>query len=36
MVRDLNAAVEIIKSFEGIMDGNPKTVNLDPYLCPAG
>ena len=36
MVRDLNAAVEIIKSFEGILDGNPKTVNLDPYLCPAG
>lgn len=28
--------VRIIKSFEGIRDGNPKTTNLDPYLCPAG
>lgn len=27
---------ELIKSFEGIMDGNPSTLNLDPYLCPAG
>ncbi len=36
MSRDLSTAVEIIKAFEGIMDGNPKTVNLDPYLCPAG
>lgn len=30
------AGIELIKAFEGIMDGNPKTVNLDPYLCPAG
>lgn len=36
MVRNLTQAVELIKSFEGIADGNPKTVNLDPYLCPAG
>jgi lysozyme len=36
MARDLNQAVELIKSFEGIPDGDPTTVNLDPYLCPAG
>lgn len=29
-------AIEIIKRFEGIADGDPTTVNLDPYLCPAG
>jgi lysozyme len=29
-------AVAIIRRFEGIMDGDPSTVNLDPYLCPAG
>ena len=33
---DLRPAVKLIKSFEGIMDGDPRTVNLDPYLCPAG
>lgn len=27
---------ELIKSFEGIRDGDPTTVNLDPYICPAG
>ena len=32
---DITAAINIIKSFEGIMDGDPSTVNLDPYLCPA-
>lgn len=36
MARDLRLAVELIKSFEGIPDGDPTTVNLDPYLCPAG
>ncbi|WP_310600232.1 glycoside hydrolase family protein [Desulfobulbus sp.] len=36
MARDLRQAVELIKSFEGILDGDPATVNLDPYLCPAG
>lgn len=36
MARDLRQAVELIKSFEGIPDGDPTTVNLDPYLCPAG
>ena len=30
------AAVELIKSFEGIPDGDPSTVNIDAYLCPAG
>ena len=36
MDRSLGQAVELIKSFEGIPDGDPTTVNLDPYLCPAG
>lgn len=36
MARNLSQAVELIKSFEGIPDGDPATVNLDPYLCPAG
>jgi len=29
------AAVGIIKAWEGLEDGDPSTVNLDPYLCPA-
>ena len=29
-------AIELIKSFEGIPDGDPSTVNIDAYLCPAG
>jgi len=32
---DLSAAIDLIKRFEGIEDGDPTTVNLDPYLCPA-
>ncbi len=28
--------IEHIKAFEGILDGDPSTVNLDPYICPAG
>lgn len=33
MTRALNAAGEtLIKSFEGIRDGDPSTVNLDPYM----
>ena len=36
MARDIIKAVELIKSFEGIPDGDPSTVNLDAYLCPAG
>lgn len=27
--------IDLIKSYEGIRDGDPTTVNLDPYLCPA-
>jgi lysozyme len=26
----------LIKKWEGIEDGDPSTVNLDPYICPAG
>lgn len=33
---DLTNAIILIKSYEGILDGDPSTVNLDPYLCPAG
>ena len=29
-------AIELIKGFEGIPDGDPSTVNIDAYLCPAG
>lgn len=37
MLRDINpAGLELIRSFEGIADGDPATVNLDPYLDPAG
>lgn len=36
-VRPINkAGLELIKSFEGIVDGNPRTVNLDPYPDPIG
>jgi lysozyme len=36
-VRDINAAgLELIKSFEGIPDGDPTTVKIDPYLDPIG
>jgi lysozyme len=36
-LRDVpQAAVELIKSFEGIPDGDPATVRIDAYLCPAG
>ncbi|MDX1253277.1 MAG: lysozyme [Gammaproteobacteria bacterium] len=36
-MRDINqAGLELIKSFEGIMDGDPTTVNLDAYLDPIG
>jgi len=32
----LKKALKMIQSFEGIPDGNPKTVKLDPYLDPVG
>lgn len=34
--RNLQPALAIIKAFEGLKDGDPSTVRLDPYLCPAG
>lgn len=36
-MRDINqAGIDLIKSFEGILDGDPTTVNLDPYIDPVG
>lgn len=35
MARDLASALDLIRRFEGIADGDPTTVKLDPYLCPA-
>ncbi|XAI96062.1 lysozyme [Microcystis phage Mwe-JY26] len=35
-MRASQKAVDLIKKWEGIMDGDPTTVNLDPYYCPAG
>ena len=36
-MREVNdAGRELVKAFEGIMDGDPSTVNLDPYLDPVG
>lgn len=36
-MRDINeAGVNLIKAFEGILDGDPSTVNLDPYVDPVG
>ena len=35
-IKVIDKGVTLIKSFEGIVDGNPKTVSLDPYICPAG
>lgn len=36
-MREVNqAGIELIKSFEGIVDGDPSTVNLDPYADPIG
>lgn len=33
----INAAgIALIKNFEGLVDGDPDTPGLDPYLCPAG
>lgn len=35
--REVNdATVHLIKQFEGVCDGDPTTVNLDPYLDPIG
>ena len=36
-MREINqAGLNLIKSFEGILDGDPSTVNLDPYVDPVG
>ena len=35
-IKLIDKVVNLIKAFEGIMDGNPKTASLDPYICPAG
>src|SRR5215211_5267649 len=36
-MREINqAGLEMIKSFEGIPDGDPSTINLDPYIDPVG
>jgi lysozyme len=36
-VRTINAAgLTLVKKWEGILDGDPSTVNLDPYLDPVG
>jgi lysozyme len=37
MVREINqAGLDLIKGFEGLEDGDPTTVNLDPYMDPIG
>lgn len=36
-MREINKkGLDLVKSFEGIVDGDPSTVNLDPYLDPVG
>lgn len=36
-MREINAAgLRLVKQWEGILDGDPSTVNLDPYLDPVG
>lgn len=36
-MREINrAGLDLIKDFEGTADGDPTTVNLDPYLDPVG
>lgn len=36
-MREINAeGLTLIKKWEGILDGDPTTVNLDPYLDPIG
>lgn len=36
-IREVNdETVDLVKSFEGIPDGDPTTVNLDAYLDPVG
>ncbi|HEY0006640.1 MAG TPA: lysozyme [Pyrinomonadaceae bacterium] len=36
-MREINqAGLDLIKSFEGLVDGDPSTVNLDAYIDPVG
>jgi lysozyme len=36
-MREINrAGLDLIKSYEGLVDGDPATVNLDPYVDPIG
>ena len=35
MLRTNSTGINLIKAYEGIEDGDPSTVNLDPYLCQA-
>lgn len=36
-MREVNeAGVELVKRWEGLVDGDPSTPGLDPYICPAG
>lgn len=36
-MRTINAAgLDLVKRWEGVLDGDPTTVNLDPYLDPVG
>ena len=36
-IREINSAgLTLIQSFEGLPDGDPTTVNIDPYLDPVG
>lgn len=36
-MRAINArGLNLVKRWEGVMDGDPSTVNLDPYLDPVG
>ena len=36
-IREINAeGLTLVKAFEGLPDGDPTTVNLDPYLDPIG
>jgi lysozyme len=30
------AGIDLVKRFEGVADGDPTTVNLDPYMDPVG
>ena len=36
-MREINVAgLTLVKKWEGVLDGDPNTVNLDPYLDPVG